>query len=272
MQYVNCKKYAQEILDEVKAIPNKGKLVIITVGDDPASKTYVKGKIKDCEYCGIPVEHVRIKDDEYADSKLRYAIWLNNLKSSVAGIILQLPLPERMNGDTMWYCGLIKPCKDVDGLTKESHFDPCTPKGIIHLMKKEMWYLTGKDVLVIGRSNLVGKPLARMLTDADCTVTVAHSKTKGLKDLMSRAEVVVSAVGEPRIFDLMNCIRADLVVDVGINRGWDGKLCGDFEGFTDVLQPSLKVTPVPGGVGLLTRAMLMKNVAEASIERQKYDF
>lgn len=264
MQYVDCKKYAQDILDEVKAIPNKGKLVIITVGDDSASKVYVKGKMKDCEYCGIPVEHVKIEYSTEAEKHLVDAIRKNNEDDSVAGIILQLPLPNWMNERAMEFCGMIAPWKDVDGLTLGSHFDPCTPKGIVHLMKQELGDLTGRDVLIIGRSNLVGKPLARMLTDEDCTVTLAHSKTKNLYTRMNDFDVVVSAVGNAGVFDLWWCRNATLVVDVGINRRYNGKLCGDFDGFDEYCAPSLKVTPVPGGVGLLTRAMLMKNVAEAS--------
>lgn len=264
MKYVDCKKYAQEILDEVKAIPNKGKLVIITVGDDPASKTYVKGKIKDCEYCGIPVEHVQIEDTPNTEKELVSSIYAVNRDSTVAGVILQLPLPERLNHLALGYCNLIDPHKDVDGLTKNSYFDPCTPKGIVHILKKELGSLTGKNVLIIGRSNLVGKPLARMLTDEDCTVTLAHSKTESIYSHVTRADVVISAVGKPKCFHLDWCWGAELVVDVGINRDKDGKLCGDFDGFSDFDYPSTKVTPVPGGVGLLTRAMLMKNVAEAT--------
>lgn len=265
MQYVNCKQYAQEILDEVKAIPNKGKLVIITVGDDPASKTYVKGKIKDCEYCSIPVEHIRIEDTPVAGYDLEYAIADNNCTDEVVGIILQLPLPEGLRDRTMYYYNLIDPHKDVDGLTIGSHFDPCTPKGIVHLMKKELGDLTGKEVLIIGRSNLVGKPLARMLTDEDCTVTLAHSKTKYIYSHMIRADVVISAVGKAKEFDLEDCWEAELVVDVGINRDEHGKLCGDFDSLDEDSAHWLKVTPVPGGVGLLTRAMLMRNVADASL-------
>ena len=267
MQYVDCKKYAQEILDEVKSIPNKGKLVIITVGDDPASKVYVKGKIKDCEYCGIPVEHVKIEDDHNAKDGLLEAICRNNDDDEVVGIIVQLPLPKSFD-DNINYCELIEPSKDVDGLSSQSFFEPCTPKGIVHLMKKELGDLEGLDVLIIGRSNLVGKPLARMLTDEDCTVTLAHSKTEGLYRYMNGADVIVSAVGKPKKFDLFWCWNAEMVIDVGINRDENGKLCGDF--YTKGVEYDyMKVTPVPNGVGLLTRAMLMKNVAEASQERNK---
>lgn len=269
MKKVNCKQYAQEILDEVKAIPNKGKLVIITVGDDNASKVYVKGKMKDCEYCGIPVEHVKIEDGLAAGVELLETIEKNNHDDEVAGIIVQLPLPKHLNDEAIKYCEAVVPWKDVDGLTSGSWFEPCTPKGIVHLMKKELGDLTGKDVLIIGRSNLVGKPLAKMLTDEDCTVTLAHSKTKLLPVHMHYADVVVSAVGKANCFDLCSCWNAELIVDVGINRDENNKLCGDFYGFDENDSPMTKVTPVPNGVGLLTRAMLMKNVAEATKEGLK---
>jgi len=264
MKYIDCAKYAQEILDEVKAVPNKGKLVIITVGDDSASKVYVKGKIKDCEHCGIPVEHIQIEDSPFVKTRLKMTILKNNADPAVAGIILQLPLPQRLQSYAVEFCKLIDPLKDVDGLGSDKYFKPCTPKGIVHLMKKELGDLTGKNVLIIGRSNLVGKPLAKMLIDEDCTVTLAHSKTENIYGYMCRVDIVVSAVGKAEMFDLGYCWDAELVVDVGINRDEDGHLCGDFFGFDEFDSIFMKVTPVPKGVGLLTRAMLMKNVAEAS--------
>lgn len=264
MKYIDCAKYAQEILDEVKAVPNKGKLVIITVGDDKSSKVYVKGKIKDCEYCGIPVEHIQIPDGQLADMKVMLTIFRFNDDPTVAGIILQLPLPEHLKFSTENLCKMIAPSKDVDGLGSDKHFKPCTPKGIVHLMKKELGDLVGKNVLIVGRSDLVGKPLAKMLIEEDCTVTLAHSKTTNMFTHMTHSDVVVSAVGKAKGFNLGWCWNAELVVDVGINRDENNKLCGDFDGFNDRDYGWMKVTPVPKGVGLLTRAMLMKNVAESS--------
>lgn len=266
MKHIDCGKYAQEILDEVKSFPNKGKLVIITVGDDNASKVYVNGKIKDCEYCGIPVKHVKIEERGFVEARLIETIMKYNRDPSVAGIILQLPLPHHLQSKAEYFCNLIAPWKDVDGLASDTLFKPCTPKGIVYMLKKELGDLTGKDVLIVGRSNLVGKPLAKMLLDEDCTVTVAHSKTNpyDLHNRMMSAEIVVSAVGKAEAFDLKDCLFAKVVVDVGINRNKDGKLCGDFTGFVADGWNSMKVTPVPKGVGLLTRAMLMQNVAEAS--------
>ena len=264
MKYIDCAKYAKEILDEVKKVPNKRKLVIITVGDDEASHVYVNGKMKDCEYCGISVEHIKIEDNSDADVELMWTIRENNGDPDVAGIIVQLPLPEQMRDYD--YCKEIVPWKDVDGLGSDQYFKPCTPKGIVHLLKKELGDLAGKNVLIIGRSNLVGKPLAKMLLNEDCTVTIAHSKTNPdyLREYMERADIVVSAVGKAKAFNLKHCLRATMVVDVGINRDENNRLCGDFYGFDEDIWNDFEVTPVPKGVGLLTRAMLMKNVAEAS--------
>jgi methylenetetrahydrofolate dehydrogenase (NADP+)/methenyltetrahydrofolate cyclohydrolase len=264
MKYIDCGKYAQEILDEVKSIPNKGKLVIITVGDDDASKAYVKGKIKDCEYCEIPVEHIKIEDNQFAHFGLMNAIKGCNADREVVGVILQLPLPDHMNADE--YIKMIAPWKDVDGLGSDVFYKPCTPKGVVHILKKELGDLTGKDVLIIGRSHLVGRPIAQMLIDEDCTVTVAHSKTNRntLSNKLKVSDIVVSAVGKAGAFDLDDLWVAEVAVDVGINRNLEGKLCGDFFGFNETHNWGLKVTPVPKGVGLLTRAMLMQNVAEAS--------
>lgn len=267
MKYVDCKKYAQEILDKVKAAPYKKRLTIITVGEDEASKSYVKGKMKDCEYCGIPVRHIKIEDNKDAVDELNLSIQMNNNNFHVGGIIVQLPLPKWM-GDSKQYTNLIAPEKDVDGLREDSPFTPCTPKGIMYLLEKELGDLAGKSALVIGRSDLVGKPLAKMLLDADCTVTLAHSKSNydDIDIIAQWAEIIVSAVGKAELLHLSRCKCAEMVVDVGINRNENGKLCGDVYGFKDGIRPFLKLTPVPGGVGLLTRAMLMQNMLEASTQ------
>lgn len=264
MKYINCKKYAQEILDKVKEAPHKKKLAIITVGEDPASKSYVRGKIKDCEYCGIPVEHIKIEESETAKQELIYNIRVKNRDSNVAGIILQLPLPKWM-GDASRYTNLICQEKDVDGLTINSPYTPCTPKGIMYLLENEIESLEGLNALVIGRSSLVGKPLADLLLNANCTVTVAHSKTPKhiVNGFCNYTDIIVCAVGKPNFLDLGYC-WGTTVIDVGINRTEDGKLCGDCYGFSDNDYDGVSVTPVPGGVGLLTRAMLMQNVLEAS--------
>jgi methylenetetrahydrofolate dehydrogenase (NADP+)/methenyltetrahydrofolate cyclohydrolase len=258
VRYIDCKKYAQEILDAVKAIPNKKRLVIISVGDNPASKSYVKGKIKDCEYCGIPYDHFRCSPNIDSDM-LCWLIHSANENPNVSGIIVQLPLPKGM--DEKFYTDQVLITKDVDGFKENSPFKPCTPEGIMYLLRKEVGDLTGKRALVIGRGKLVGEPIARMLLDADCTVTVAHSKTDDLNFELQHADIVVSAVGKPNTVNLDWCYRANIVVDVGVNRDANGKLVGDCYNFGELHSRYMKVTPVPGGIGLMTRAMLMAHVA-----------
>ena len=264
MRYIDCKKYAQEILDEVRTLPDKKKLVILTVGNDPASQSYVKGKIKDCEYCGIPYEHIQLPDEEDSKTELAWRIALANNSDFVGGIIVQLPLPEGY--DEELYTSMVRFDKDVDGFRDHSPFRPCTPEGIMYLLHKELGDLTGKKALVIGRGKLVGAPIAKMLLDADCTVTVAHSKTARLAIELQQADIIISAVGKPNTVDLASCWWSDIVIDCGVNRDENGKLCGDcfnFHGDADAYE-NVKVTPVPGGVGLMTRAMLMKHMGEVS--------
>ena len=261
MQYIDCQKYAQEILDEVKAIPNKKTLVIITVGDDMASKSYVKGKIKDCEYCGVPVIHKKYPANTTRAAVYNYIMECNS-NPEVGGIIIQLPLPP--NWDTKFFTGLVTREKDVDGFLPNSKFKPCTPEGIMYVLGKELGDLTGMDALVIGRGKLVGKPIAQMLLDADCTVTVAHSKTKNLVDEIEKADIIVSAVGKPKTVNLMRCRKVTTVIDVGVNRDANGKLCGDCYNFDYYPTYRANVTPVPKGIGLMTRAMLMKHMGEVS--------
>lgn len=262
MQYIDCKKYANEILEEVKTVPNKKKLLILTVGDNPASKSYVKGKIKDCEYCGVPYEHIIIKDDEYAAGILDYHIFRGNRDYDVGGIIVQLPLPKSLIEE--YFVSKVHPHKDVDGFVEDSFFQPCTPEGIMHILEKEIGDLTGLNALVIGRGKLVGEPITKMLLDANCTVTVAHSKTKNLDYMLPNYDIIISAAGKPKLVNLEMC-NAKVVIDVGVNRDENGKLCGDCYNFRTDYCHGTKVTPVPGGIGLMTRAMLMKHVAETSL-------
>lgn len=255
MQYIDCKAYAQEILDEVKAIPDKKELYILTMGNNPASESYVKGKLKDCEYCGIPYSHIKVNTTESLERHIHRA----NTFSSIGGVIVQLPLPDGV--DEHYYTNLIWDRKDVDGFRDNSEFSPCTPEGIMYVLNKELGDLTGKRALVIGRGKLVGTPITAMLLAADCTVTVAHSKTKNLNELLATSEIIISAVGKPNTVDLNKCCQAKIVVDVGVNRDENGKLCGDCYNFTPNGM-NIKVTPVPNGIGLMTRAMLMKHMGE----------
>ena len=262
---IDCKKYAQEILDEAKIVPNKKTLAILSVGDDPASQSYIKGKIKDCEYCGVPYRHIQCRP-----RNLRAAIKKQNADPEVGGVIIQLPLPGEPSENEDYYLSLVDPAKDVDGFCKNSPFMPCTPEGIMRLLYRELGFLIGKTALVIGRGRLVGKPMARLLLDADCTVTNAHSQTRNLPELLRVADIVVSGVGKPGVVDLQCCKPGAVVIDAGISRTQEGKLVGDCFGS----HKGLKVTPVPGGVGLMTRAMLMRHMATISSskmdEGQKY--
>lgn len=257
MQYIDCQKYAQSILDEVKAIANKKTLAILTVGNNPASQSYVKGKIKDCERCGIPYKHITLDDDEYEQWKLNTHISRCNFDPEIGGIIVQLPLPAGWDEDS--FVNKVVGRKDVDGFVWDSHFKPCTPEGIMYLLHQELGDLTGKNALVIGRGKLVGKPIVQMLLDENCTVTIAHSKTYNLNELLLRNDIIISAAGKAGLIDLKNC-RAEVVIDVGVNRDENGKLCGDCYNFDPNDGSDMKVTPVPKGIGLMTRAMLMQHM------------
>ena len=256
---IDCQKYADEIIEQVKRIPDKRKgLLILTAGDDPASASYMKGKMKDCERCGIPVEQIHVSTPE----ELLFRISMENSNPFVGGIIVQLPLPEGFNEDVA--VNAVQINKDVDGFKQGSHFLPCTPEGILYVLEKELGDLTGKTVLLIGKGKLVGKPLIDLLLDRGCTLTIAHSKTKNLKELLywTNHNIIITAVGKPLI-DLYD-VQAEVVIDAGIRRDENGKICGDCFNFYPEYRNWLKVTTVPNGVGLMTRAMLMKHMGEVN--------
>lgn len=255
MQYIDCKAYAQEILDTVKDIPDKKELWIMSMGDNPASESYMRGKMQDCDYCGIPCSYIKVNNEMSLSRHIHRA----NTSSHVGGVIVQLPLPNGV--DEVEYTNSVSIFKDVDGFRDNSKFNACTPEAIMYVLKKELGDLTGKKALVIGRGKLVGMPIISMLLAADCTVTVAHSKTTNLTELLGANEIIISAVGKPNTVNLRMCWNAKVVVDVGISRDENGKLCGDCYNFTPESRMSLKVTPVPGGIGLLTRAMLMEHMS-----------
>jgi methylenetetrahydrofolate dehydrogenase (NADP+)/methenyltetrahydrofolate cyclohydrolase len=184
-------------------------------------------------------------------------IFQKMLVSTTGGIIIQLPLPK--GWDEEYFTNLVPPTLDVDGFVRDSRFKPCTPEGIIYLLKQEIGDLTGKTALIVGRGKLVGEPIVKMLLDEDCTVTIAHSKTKNLHGLLGmHHDIVISAVGRPKLINLL-WTSANVVIDVGVNRDENGKLCGDCY---EVSGSDTKVTPVPKGIGLMTRAMLMKHMIE----------
>ena len=253
---IDCQKYADEIIEQVKQIPNKQKkLVIFTAGDDPASASYMKGKMKDCERCGIPVKQIQVKDQRELLMEISFA----NHDNQVGGIIVQLPLPEGFNEQEA--VNAVQFNKDVDGFKQGSPFLPCTPEGILYILDKEVGDLSGKTVLLIGKGKLVGRPLIDLLLDRGCTLTIAHSKTEDLENLMwlGQHNVTITAVGKPNLVNLSD-VWSDVVIDAGITKNRFGKLCGDCCGDNEWS----RVTTVPNGIGLMTRAMLMKHMGEVN--------
>ena len=258
----------EEINKQIDAIGRRPKLVIISIGDDPASKVYVRNKMKAAEECGIEVDHLTYDSDENPQRVMDYIDMLN-YADRIDGIMVQLPLPK--GWDERAIIDAISPTKDVDGLTTtnighlrsgQECLKPCTAAGIIDLCKYYGIELDGKDVTIVGRSNIVGKPLADMMMAAGATVTQCHSHTKDLFKHTRPADILISAVGKPNFIDDKTVNACGFVIDVGINRDEEGKLCGDVA--TDkVIRMVQGITPVPGGVGPMTVAELMKNVVEA---------
>ena len=265
MHIIDGKSRANEILSEIaKEISDtraKVKLVVVQVGNDPASSVYVKNKERAAEKVGIETDTRKLPLGINQEKLIRIIRSLNEDKS-VNGILVQLPLPDHI--DTNAVLDAIDPLKDVDGFhesnmgrlwTGRSRLVPCTPAGIMDLLKD--FKLAGKHALVVGRSNIVGKPIAQMLLDADATVTLAHSKTENLDDLLDHADIVIAAVGIPEF--ITHCKDDAIVIDVGINRDQNGRMIGDVK---RDLQCQAK-TVVPGGVGPMTVTMLMKQTFEA---------
>jgi len=256
------KKEVQELKLEYERVPG---LAVVIVGDDPASKVYVNSKVKTCEQLGIYSEKYIFSNDISQDSLLELIQKLN-ANININGILVQLPLPKHI--DAKLVIDAIIPSKDVDGFNAENigkvligesnTFKSCTPYGVIELLKRYNLPIIGQDVVIVGRSNIVGKPLAAMFINESATVTVCHSKTKNLKEKVKNADIVVAALGIPN-FVTMDMVKEDaIVIDVGINRLENGKLCGDVD-FENVSKIASYITPVPGGVGPMTIAMLMKN-------------
>ena len=244
-------------------------LAVIQVGDDPASSVYVRNKERACEECDIRFLGYHLPED-VPEGKLINLIKMLNHADQVSGILVQLPLPKHINVDRI--IETIDPAKDVDGfhpinvgrrMTGAGGFAPCTAAGIVELLKYNDIDLRGMDCVVVGRSNIVGKPVAVELLHEDATVTICHSKTYGLEDICRRADIVVCAIGKPEFFNDDYFTSFSIVVDVGIHRKPDGKLCGDVE-YDDVAQWVRAISPVPGGVGPMTVAMLMKNTLKAA--------
>lgn len=249
---------------------SKPHLVIITVGDDPASQIYVRNKKRACDEVGIEVEHITFSADA-RPFMVRETICHKNFDPTVDGIMVQLPLPEGY--DEREIIDTIYPEKDVDGLTTtnigklrsgQSCFQPCTARGIIDLLDYYGVEIDGKDVTILGRSNIVGKPLADLMMARGATVTQCHSHTRDVSQHTYTADIVVSAIGQPKLLNRSYFCKGivDTIIDVGINRDENGKLCGDID-FNEVEDLPKYITPVPGGVGPMTVAELLKNTVEA---------
>lgn len=268
---IDGKKISAEIKEELKLkvseLKEEGKevtLAVIQVGNDPASTVYVGNKKKACEYIGIKSLAYELPDDTSEDKLLGIIEELNN-KDDVNGILVQLPLPAHINEDKV--IEAIDSKKDVDGFHPMSvgalsigkkGFVSCTPAGIIELLKRSNIEIEGKECVIVGRSNIVGKPMAMLLLRENGTVTVAHSRTKNLKEVTKRADILVVAVGRPEFINADYVKEGAIVIDVGIHRDENNKLCGDVD-FKSVEPKASYITPVPGGVGPMTIAMLMYN-------------
>ena len=274
---------AKEIKEEVKqkvsqSIEKFGRpphLVVILVGEDPASQSYVKGKGKDAEEVGFKSTTI-VKPDSTSEEELLQLIEDLNNDDEVDGILVQLPLPKHIKEDKV--IEKIHKEKDVDGFhpanvaalwQKMPCTYPCTPKGIIKLLDKAGVQIEGKNAVVIGRSNIVGLPVSKMLLDRNATVTIAHSRTKNLSEVASNADILVVAIGRPK-FVTKDMVKKDAaVIDVGVNRDPEtGKLCGDVD-FDNIKDIAGVITPVPGGVGPMTRACLMENTLECFLNKME---
>ena len=268
---IDGKAISKEIKDEVKeavsGLKEQGitvSLAVIQVGNDPASGVYVGNKKKACEYCGIESVSYELAEETTQDELLILIEKLNK-DEKINGILVQLPLPKHMDEDAV--IKAIAPIKDVDGFHPQSvgalcigqpGFVSCTPAGIIELLKRSNVEIAGKECVVIGRSNIVGKPMAILLLRENGTVTITHSRTKDLKEVTKRADILVVAIGKPKMITREYVKEGAVVIDVGIHRNENNKLCGDVD-FDDVAPVCSAITPVPGGVGPMTIAMLMKN-------------
>lgn len=268
---IDGKAISAQIKDEVKEAVSKLKesgvtvsLAVIQVGADPASSVYVKNKKKACEYCGINSLSYELPESTKEEELLDLIRELND-RSDCNGILVQLPLPSHINEERI--LDEISPLKDVDGFHPmnvgalsigKKGFVSCTPAGVIELIKRSGYEIAGKECVVIGRSNIVGKPMAMLLLKENGTVTVTHSKTADLRAVTKRADILVVAIGKPKMIDASYVKEGAVVIDVGIHRDADNKLCGDVD-FESVEPVAEAITPVPGGVGPMTIAMLMKN-------------
>ena len=275
MEIIDGKLISSQIKDELKdkvaKLKEAGKeasLAVIQVGNDPASSIYVKNKKKACEYIGINSISYELAENT-TEEKLLSIISELNSRADVTGILCQLPLPRGIDEDKV--IKAISPRKDVDGFhienvgalcVGEKGFVSCTPAGVIELLKRSDVEISGKHCVVVGRSNIVGKPMALLMLRENATVTVCHSKTSNLQEICKAADILIVAIGKPKFIDAQYVKEGAVVIDVGIHRDENNKMCGDVD-FDSVKDKVSKITPVPGGVGPMTIAMLMKNCVDA---------
>lgn len=275
IQIIDGKAISAQIKDELKeqvvAYKAQGKnicLAVIQVGDDPASSVYVRNKKKACEYIGIASLAYELPQ-ETTEAELLALVEELNGRADVNGILVQLPLPGQINEEKI--LSAISPLKDVDGFHPANvgslcigkrGFVACTPSGVIELLKRSGISISGKECVVVGRSNIVGKPMALLLLQENGTVTIAHSRTTDLKAVTRRADILVVAVGRSQMITADYVKEGAVVIDVGIHRDENNKLCGDVD-YVSVAPHCSAITPVPGGVGPMTIAMLMKNCVES---------
>ncbi len=262
-----------EIAEKVKNLKAERGIVpglaVIIVGEDPASRVYVRNKHRACEEVGFASFGYELPA-ETTEQELLALVDKLNRDDAVHGILVQLPLPKHLDEEKILLA--IDPAKDVDafhpynvGKIMIGNYDflPCTPAGVMELLRRSNIEIAGKECVVVGRSNIVGKPQAMLLLQANGTVTICHSRTRDLREVCRRADILIAAIGKPEFFDASYIKEGAVVIDVGINRRADGKLCGDVN-FEDVAPHTSYITPVPGGVGPMTIAMLMQNTLTAA--------
>lgn len=278
-QILDGKKISRQIKEELKekaaALKEQGKtftLAVVQVGNDPASSVYVGNKKKACAYIGIGSRAYELPEETTQEELLKLVGELNE-DEAVGGILVQLPLPGHIDEGKVLLA--IDPKKDVDGFHPENvgnlsigrpGFVSCTPAGVVQLLKRSGIAIEGRECVVLGRSNIVGKPMAMLLLRENGTVTVCHSRTKNLKEIARRADILVAAVGKPKFVTADYVKEGAVVIDVGIHRNGDSKLCGDVD-FDSVAPKTSAITPVPGGVGPMTIAMLMYNCVNSACIR-----
>lgn len=266
-------KIKEQVREEADRLPRRPGLAVVLVGNDPASRVYVTSKRKDCEECGFYSEEYALLEDTTQTELLELVSALNG-REDIDGILVQLPLPRHLNEEAV--IEAISPKKDVDGfhpmsagnlLIGRPGFLPCTPAGVMELLDEYGVDPAGKHAVVVGRSNIVGKPMALLLLRRNATVTVCHSRTPDLAEKCRQADILVSAVGRTGLITADMVKEGAAVVDVAMNRNEAGKLCGDVD-FADVALKTSFITPVPGGVGPMTRAVLMQNTLLAAKQHQ----